>query len=321
MSKFISIAKYDNIYEANLSASFLNDNKVETHLVNDRVISMMPGLAGSKISIELQVPEEQAKIASQLLQDMAFTKEALEKFMFSDEDDENWDDEEDDDEDWDEEDDDWDDDDDDGEDDEEIDDDVAQLFIKHYDTPEGILKNTQAILEGHFQLTSGRHSNQYVEKIRFVQNVIACKQLCSELASKIINLNFNAVVAPAYGGIALAYDIADLTGSDFLFCQRKDGEMILRSGFDLTYIKRVIVVEDVITTGSSVKEVIKCFTDKGIKVVGVAAIVDRSGGQADFGVPFISLVQLDIPTWEPDECPLCQKGIPLLKPGSSDKMP
>ena len=127
------------------------------------------------------------------------------------------------------------------------------------------------------------------------------------------------MVGPAYGGIALAFEVASILDKSFVFSQRKDGEMTIRSGFDLSGIKKAVVIEDIVTTGGSVKEVIQCLRDREIEVSMVGALVDRSGGTVDFGVPFVSLLQLDIPTFDPEDCPLCKSGIPITKPGSSDK--
>lgn len=182
-----------------------------------------------------------------------------------------------------------------------------------------ILQQENALLEGHFQLTSGRHSSRYIEKIRILQNPEQASQLCKLMADRIIGLEFDAVVGPAYGGIVLAFETARLIGSQFIFTQRKDDNMAVRSGFDLSDVKRVVVIEDIVTTGGSVMEVIDYFRSVNINVTAVAAIVDRSGGKVDFGCEFIPLLTLDIPSWEADECPLCKNEIPILKPGRSDK--
>lgn len=182
-----------------------------------------------------------------------------------------------------------------------------------------ILVQEEAILEGHFVLTSGRHSNAYVEKIKLLQNPQAAEQVCEMLADELESYEFDTVVGPAYGGIVLAFEVARLLDLKFIFTQRKDEQMTIRSGFDLSQVKKTVIIEDIVTTGGSVKEVIRCLQDRGIEVLAVAAIVDRSGGKVDFGVPFLSLLQMDIPTWEADACPLCQEGIPVTKPGSSDK--
>lgn len=183
-----------------------------------------------------------------------------------------------------------------------------------------ILKSEEAMLEGHFLLTSGKHSNMYVEKIRLLQNPAATSKLCAKLSDKLADFDFDCVVGPAYGGIVLAYEVARQMDKRFVFCQRKDGEMTIRSGFDLSDVKRVAIIEDIVTTGGSVVEVIKCLADRGIEIAVIAALVDRSGGKVDFGYPFKSLLALMIPTWEAHDCELCKQGMDLVKPGSSDKI-
>jgi orotate phosphoribosyltransferase len=182
-----------------------------------------------------------------------------------------------------------------------------------------ILLEEQALLEGHFQLTSGRHSSRYIEKIMILQNPEKASVLCRMFAERLSECDFDAVVGPAYGGIALAFDVARQLQMKFIFTQRKDDKMIIRGGFNLDGIRNVVVVEDIVTTGGSVFEVIECLKSLGISVVAVGAIVDRSGGNVDFGCLFVPLLTLDIPSWEPDECELCKSSVPLIKPGCSDK--
>lgn len=182
-----------------------------------------------------------------------------------------------------------------------------------------ILLGEEAILEGHFSLTSGKHSDTYVEKIRLLQNPLAAERVCELLAEQFEPYDFDTVAGPAYGGIVLAFEVARMLGKNFIFTQRKEEQMNIRGGFDLSGVHRAVVVEDIITTGGSVREVISCLKDKGVDIQAVAAIVDRSGGGIDFGCPFHPLLEMEIPTWEPNSCPLCAEGVPLTKPGSSDK--
>lgn len=182
-----------------------------------------------------------------------------------------------------------------------------------------ILIGEGSILEGHFLLTSGKHSHTYVEKIKLLQNPQATERVCELLAELLEPDEFDTVVGPAYGGIVLAFEVAKMLGKNFIFTQRKNEEMTIRSGFDLSEVKQAVVIEDIVTTGGSVQEVINCLRDREIKVQAVAAIVDRSDGKVDFGYPFASLLQMEIPTWEAGSCPLCLEGVPLTKPGSSDK--
>jgi orotate phosphoribosyltransferase len=182
-----------------------------------------------------------------------------------------------------------------------------------------ILKGESALLEGHFQLTSGKHSGQYIEKIKLLQNPEATHNICKRMAERLADYDFDCVVGPAYGGIVLAFQTAYIMGKSFLFTQRVDGEMSIRSGFDLSKVKKVAIIEDILSTGGSVNEVISCIKAKGLEVVVIGVIVDRSGGVIQFPAPLESLLSLDIPAWEADECELCKTGVPLYRPGSSDK--
>lgn len=196
------------------------------------------------------------------------------------------------------------------------------VLTEQENTPEikNILIANGAILDGHFLLTSGRHSAQYVEKIRLLQDPAATSQVCEMLAELLEPYEFDTVIGPAYGGIVLAFEVARLLGKNFIFTQRKDERMAIRSGFDLSMVKKAVVIEDIVTTGGSVSEVIACLKAHGIKVEAVAAIVDRSAEAVDFGCPFLSLLSMDIPAWSSDTCPLCAEGIPLTRPGASDKI-
>ncbi len=199
---------------------------------------------------------------------------------------------------------------------------ARELLAQQQNTPEirNILIANGAILEGHFLLTSGKHSGTYVEKIRLLQDPAAAAKVCRLLAELLEPFDFDTVVGPAYGGIVLAFEVARLLGRNFIFSQRKDERMTIRSGFDLSGVKKAVVVEDIITTGGSVREVIACLSERGIEVQSVAGIVDRSGGEADFGCPFLSLLKMDIPAWNAESCPLCASQVPLTRPGASDKL-
>jgi orotate phosphoribosyltransferase len=177
-----------------------------------------------------------------------------------------------------------------------------------------IFKKTGAILEGHFVLSSGLHSPQYLQCALVLQNPQYAEKLCKALAEQ-----FNrptVVVAPALGGVIVSYEVARVLGIKGIFTERENGKMILRRGFSLSKNDRVLVVEDVITTGLSTKEVIDVVKSCGAKVVGVGSIVNRAKEKIDFGVESKSLINLDIPTFKPEECPLCKRNIPLTKPGS-----
>ena len=183
-----------------------------------------------------------------------------------------------------------------------------------------ILKSEGALLEGHFQLTSGKHSNHYIEKVRILQNPAAAHNLCKRLAERLAEYEFDAVISPAYGAIALGFETAYLIGKNFLFTQRKEGEMFIRSGFNLSSMQKIAIVEDILTTGGSIQEVISCVQNKDLEVVVIGVLVDRSGGKIEFSAPLETLLSLEIPAFEKENCNACKQGIPLSIPGSSDKI-
>jgi orotate phosphoribosyltransferase len=177
-----------------------------------------------------------------------------------------------------------------------------------------IFKDTGVMLEGHFLLTSGRHSDKYMQCAKLFQNAAISEQFAKELASKFDGVDL--VVGPAVGGIILAYEVSRQLGVPNIFAERENGAMTLRRGFAVNEGDRVLVVEDVVTTGGSVKEVITLLNSMGAMVVGVGSIVDRSNGKVDFGVPFRAVLSIEVVSYEPDACPLCQSGVPAIKPGS-----
>ncbi|MFW5780049.1 MAG: orotate phosphoribosyltransferase [Bacillota bacterium] len=169
---------------------------------------------------------------------------------------------------------------------------------------------------GHFLLTSGRHSDKYMQCAKLFTNPQLSELLCGELAKKLIKLDINCVTAPAIGGIIMGYSIAKNLNRKNIFAERENGKMAFRRGFEITKGEKCIVVEDVVTTGGSVKEVIELIRNEGGEVVAVASLVDRSGKKVDFGVPFYSLLSVNIKSYDPDNCPVCKKQVPLVKPGS-----
>jgi orotate phosphoribosyltransferase len=179
-----------------------------------------------------------------------------------------------------------------------------------------IFREYSALLEGHFILSSGLHSNRYIQCALVLQHPRVAEQLCVELGPKLGELGAKTVVAPALGGVIVGHEVARALGLRALFTERQNGEMTLRRGFNLEQGEPVLVVEDVITTGKSTRETANCVEDAGGKVVGIGALVDRSGGKVEFDVPKAALVTLDVKTWEPDNCPLCREGKPAVKPGS-----
>ena len=184
-----------------------------------------------------------------------------------------------------------------------------------------ILRTTGALLEGHFRLTSGRHSDRFFLMPHTFQYPSETERLCSELASLFREVEVETVVGPATGGIILAYEVARqlsrLTGRRVraIFTEKsEDGGMALKRQWSLRSGERVLVVEDAVTTGGSVQKAIAAIQGHQPILVGVGCIVDRSGGCVDFGVPLRSLVRVDVESWTPEDCPLCRAGVPLVKP-------
>jgi orotate phosphoribosyltransferase len=179
-----------------------------------------------------------------------------------------------------------------------------------------ILQQTGALLEGHFQLTSGLHSPRYLQCARVLQHPEHAEWAGQTLAAHFADHEINAVVAPAIGGIIVAHEVARALGVRALFTERESGTMTLRRGFQIAPGEKTLVVEDVVTTGGSTRETIDAVTRAGGTVVGAGSLVDRSGGGVDVGAPRIALLTLDVPAYEPDECPLCKQGTKAVKPGS-----
>lgn len=177
-------------------------------------------------------------------------------------------------------------------------------------------KSTNALLEGHFLLTSGRHSNKYFQCAQVLQYTKQTSEICQVLADEYKDKNIETVIAPAIGGIVVGQEVARQLGARFIWAEREDKKMTLRRSFEIKEGERVLVCEDVVTTGGSVQEVIDIVKEKGADVVGVGVIVDRSNGKADFGVPMKSTLQLEVISYEPDNCPICKEGLELVKPGS-----
>jgi len=184
-------------------------------------------------------------------------------------------------------------------------DEILELFTK-----------TDVLKTGHFLLTSGLHSDKYLQCAQLLQYPEATEKAIGELAKNFKGEDVHTVIGPAMGGIIISYEMARQLGARSIFAEREDGKMTLRRGFTLNPGERVLVVEDVVTTGGSVKEVISLVNELGAQVVAVAALVDRSGGKVDFGVPAYYLLNLDVKAYVPQECPLCKEAIPIIKPGS-----
>lgn len=180
-----------------------------------------------------------------------------------------------------------------------------------------VLEEAGVLLQGHFLLTSGRHSNQYLQCAKIFQNTKYSELLCKELAEKFAGEKIDLVVGPALGAVQMAYEVSRHIGCPNFFAEREDGKLTLRRGFQIEPGQNVLIVEDVVTTGGSVKEVIKIAETAGANIVGVGVIVDRTGGMIDLGYPVKSVISMKVASWEAQECPLCKEGkIELVKPGS-----
>ncbi|MEE3380943.1 MAG: orotate phosphoribosyltransferase [Succiniclasticum sp.] len=182
-----------------------------------------------------------------------------------------------------------------------------------------LLEETKAVLHGHFLLTSGLHSPMYVEKFNVLQHPEYTEKLCQEIAERYANDNIELVVGPTTGGILLAHETGKALGTRAIFTERENGKMTLKRGFQIPEGCRVLVVEDIVTTGGSVREVMDVVRAHGGNVVGVGLLVDRSGGKVDFGVRTEALLHLNVPTYKPEDCPLCKQGVELTKRGSTGK--
>ena len=185
-----------------------------------------------------------------------------------------------------------------------------------------LFKECDALLRGHFKLTSGKHSEWYFEKIRLIQKPEVLDRIVDLLVARIRaeGKDFDYVVSPAYGAIAIGFLAALKLGKRFAFSQRVDEKMAFRSGFDGLDGSRAIVVEDILTTGGSVQEVLACLREKQVEVAGVWVLVDRTAGSVLIeGRPVGSLLPLKVEAFEPEACPFCKAGLPVTKPGASDK--
>lgn len=183
-----------------------------------------------------------------------------------------------------------------------------------------VLRASGALKEGHFLLASGRHSDRYVEKFDLLRNPAATSEACRGIAARFAPEKIDVVAGPTTGGIILAFETARQLGVEAAYAERaSDGSSRreFRRGATFRAGSRVLVVDDILTTGGSVRETLAALAQQPVEVVGISVLVDRSGGTVEFGVPLFPLAQLAIDTWAPEECPLCARGVALVKPGTT----
>ncbi len=186
-------------------------------------------------------------------------------------------------------------------------------------TNEEIIKaftDAEALLEGHFLLRSGLHSNRFFQAALVMQYPDVAEKLCAELAKSYIDKGIQVVISPAVGGLIVGQEIARALGVKAIFADKVNDELVLKRGFSIASGEKVLVAEDVVTRGGRVQQTVDLVRSLGGNVAGIAVLVDRSAGNAKFDVPLKSLCQLELATYEPESCPLCKNGLPLVKPGS-----
>jgi orotate phosphoribosyltransferase len=180
-------------------------------------------------------------------------------------------------------------------------------------------RQTGALLEGHFVLSSGLHSTNYLQCALLLQHPAEAARFGEALAARFLGQGIETVAAPAIGGLIIGYEVARALGALFIWTEREAGRMTLRRGFAVRPGESVLVVEDVVTTGGSTRETIEALAEAGARVVGAASIIDRSAGRADVGVPRVALATLNVPAVAPDACAPCARGEEAVKPGSRKK--
>ncbi|HQU86402.1 MAG TPA: orotate phosphoribosyltransferase [Pyrinomonadaceae bacterium] len=185
----------------------------------------------------------------------------------------------------------------------------SEQILEHF-------RQTNALLEGHFILSSGLHSPKYLQCALALAFPFDAAKFGKAIAEQFVNENIETVASPAIGGLVIGYAVAQALNVRFIWTERQNGEMTVRRGFSVKENERILVVEDVITTGGSTRECIDALESRGAKVTNAASIIDRSGGKADVGVPRIALLSLEVPSYKPEECPMCKNGDEAYKPGS-----
>jgi orotate phosphoribosyltransferase len=184
-----------------------------------------------------------------------------------------------------------------------------------------IFEETGALLRGHFLLTSGRHSGVYFQCAKVLQYPKYTEMLCGVIAEHFKNFEIDTVISPAIGGIIVGQEVARQLNKRSIFAEREDKALTLRRGFELSAGEKVLICEDVVTTGGSVFEVIEIAKKAGTEIAGIGFIVDRSSGKVNFGFPQISTIKVDAVSFSSEECPLCKENIPFVKPGSRNVNP
>lgn len=177
-----------------------------------------------------------------------------------------------------------------------------------------ILSETNALLEGHFLLSSGKHSNRYCQCAKLLMHADKAEEVLKVVSQQVKDIEFDLVVGPAMGGIIVAYELGRQLNKPAIFAERENGEMTLRRGFEIQPGQKVLITEDVVTTAKSSLEVAALIKQLGGEVVGIACIVDRTNGGIKY--PLYSSIKLEIDTYEKEQCPLCRAGVPYVKPGS-----
>jgi orotate phosphoribosyltransferase len=185
----------------------------------------------------------------------------------------------------------------------------SEQILEHF-------RQTDALLEGHFVLSSGLHSPQYLQCALALQYAPDAARFGKAIAEHFINEKIETVASPAIGGLIIGYAVAQALNARFIWTERENGVMTVRRGFSVKEGERILVVEDVITTGGSTRECIAALEARGAKIAAAASIIDRSNGAANVGVSRISLVSLEVPSYKPEDCPLCERGDEAVKPGS-----
>lgn len=181
----------------------------------------------------------------------------------------------------------------------------------------GKLKDHGALQEGHFQLSSGYHSNKYVQCMRVLQYPSLAMMIAEDMTAQIVGVDFDAVISPAVGGIVLGFAMAKTLDKRLIFTERKEGKMLLRRGFTINQGERFLIVDDVVTKGGSVNEVVSLVLERGGRVVAISALIDRGDDKAfDESIPYFYLLKIEAESFEPSSCPLCKENLPIYSPGS-----